>query len=273
MVMTEQFEPTAESLLAILERLRAPDGCPWDREQTRQTLSRCLAEECAELLDAIDRDNPQDICEELGDLFMNVLFQCVVASERGEFTYRDMAGGIVEKMVRRHAHIFGTEKAETADDVVDLWTKIKAEEKAAVGKPRESSILDGVGRYLSSLNRAEKLQKRVAKVGFDWSDSRGIVAKIEEELNELKEAMAEGDEEHVDEEIGDLLFVVTNLARFRKRGTSEELLRAANRKFESRFRYMERRLAEENIPLERAGVDRLEALWREAKQQSENTGC
>lgn len=260
------FEPTAESLLAILERLRAPGGCPWDREQTRISLSRSLAEECAELLDAIDRNDPADICDELGDLFMNVLFQAVIAAEQGEFTYPDMVGNIVEKMVRRHAHIFGDARAETPEEVTALWVKIKEKEKAAAGKPRETSILDGVGNYLTALNRAEKLQKKVAKVGFDWEDQQGIIAKIEEELAEVKEAMAEGDEAHVDEEIGDLLFVVANLARFRKRATAEELLRAANRKFEARFRHIERRLAEEGVPLAEAGSARLEALWREAKQ-------
>ncbi len=264
--MSTQFEPTAESLLAILERLRAPGGCPWDREQTRQTLSRSLAEECAELLDAIDRNNPTDICDELGDLFMNVLFQTVVATEQNEFTYTDMVGGIVDKMVRRHAHIFGDAKAETAEDVTQLWVNIKEQEKAAAGKPRETSILDGVGHYLTALNRAEKIQKKVAKIGFDWTNQQGIVGKIDEELAELKEAMAEGDEAHIDEELGDLLFVVANLARFRKRMTSEELLRAANRKFETRFRHIERRLAEKGIPLDKAGSEQLEALWREAKQ-------
>jgi len=266
--MTEEkkFEPTAESLLAILERLRAPGGCPWDREQTRQTLSRSLAEECAEVLDAIDRNDPDDICDELGDLFMNVLFQTVVAAEQGEFNYTDMAGNIVDKMVRRHAHIFGDAKADTAEEVTALWNQIKDREKAAAGKPRETSILDGVGNYLTALNRAEKLQKKVAKVGFDWKDQRGIVAKIDEELAEVKEAMAAGDETHVDEELGDLLFVVTNLIRFRKRATSEELLRAANRKFEARFRFLERKLAEAGVPLEEAGSDRLEALWLEAKK-------
>ncbi|MPN07638.1 Nucleoside triphosphate pyrophosphohydrolase [bioreactor metagenome] len=176
-----------------------------------------------------------------------------------------MAGGIVGKMVRRHAHIFGDAKAETPEEVTRLWVDIKAKEKAAAGKPRETSILDGVGHYLTALNRAEKIQKKVSKIGFDWADRQGIVAKIDEELAELKEAMAEGDEAHIDEELGDLLFVVSNLARFRGRATSEELLRAANRKFETRFRYLEKRLNEEGVPLEKAGSDRLEALWREAK--------
>ncbi|MDR0932535.1 MAG: nucleoside triphosphate pyrophosphohydrolase [Victivallales bacterium] len=267
------FEPSAESLLTILERLRAPGGCPWDREQTRQTLSRSLAEECAELLDAIDRNDPADICDELGDLFMNLLFQCVIAAEQGEFTYRDMAGHIIEKMVRRHAHIFGDEEAQTPEEVSALWTKIKEQEKIASGKARESSILDAVGLYLSSLDRAEKLQKKVAKVGFDWSNAQGIVEKIEEELSELKTALANHDETHIDEELGDLLFAVSNLSRFRKRATSEELLRAANRKFESRFRYIERRLKEKNISLEQAGIEQLEALWQEAKHAQVKADC
>ncbi len=260
---TNSYPPNAESLLAILERLRAPGGCPWDREQTRETLSRCLAEECAEFLDAVDRQEPADICDELGDLFMNVLFQCVVAAENGDFTYEDMARNVIDKMIRRHAHIFGDAKAADASDVTALWEKIKEKERA--GKPAPESILDGVGFYLTALNRAEKLQKKAAKAGFDWSDSGAIVCKIQEELDELKEAVASGDESHADEELGDLLFAAANLARFRKRKTSEELLRQANRKFETRFRYIERVLKSEGILPAAAGIDRLEALWQEAK--------
>ena len=265
--MQENYPPSAESLLAILERLRAPGGCPWDREQTRETLSRSLAEECAELLDAIDRDVPAEICEELGDLFMNLLFQCVVAAERGEFTYEEMVRGIIDKMIRRHAHIFGDAHAENSAEVAALWEKIKQQEHA--GKIAQQSILDGVGHYLTALNRAEKLQKKAAKVGFDWEDPGAVIDKIQEELDELKAAFVAGDEAHVDEELGDLLFAAANLARFRKRRTSEELLRAANRKFESRFRYIESALAAEGIALESAGPARLEALWREAKQKEE----
>ena len=150
---TADFAPTAESLLKILERLRAPGGCPWDREQTRLTLSRSLAEECAEFLDAVDRDDPADLCDELGDLFMNVVFQAVIAAEKGEFTYEDMVRGIVNKMVRRHAHIFGNAHAENAEEVRILWEKIKAEERGAKKAP--ASVLDGVGHYLTALNRAE----------------------------------------------------------------------------------------------------------------------
>ena len=246
-----EYTPDAESLERILKRLRAPGGCPWDREQTRETLSRSLAEEAAEVLDAIDRGNAPDICDELGDLLMNVIFQAVVAEERGEFTFQDVCGGIIDKMIRRHAHIFGDAKAETAGDVAQLWEKIKAGERK--DKPAPQSILDKVPPYLSALNRAEKLQKKVSKVGFDWDDQAQILAKIEEELEELKEAFASGD-------------AASNLARFRNGKTSEELLRQSNRKFETRFRYIERELAGAGIPLEEAGIDRMEALWQAAKQ-------
>ena len=261
----ESYEPTAEGLVRLLERLRAPNGCPWDRAQTRETLGRSLAGETAELLDAIDRGNAPDICDELGDLLMNVIFQAVVAEERGEFTFQDVCGGIIDKMIRRHAHIFGDEKAETPEEVTAVWRKVKAAEQAGSAVPE--SILDKVPHSLSALDRAEKLQKRAAKVGFDWSDETGILAKIEEELGELKEAMASGRAEEVDAELGDLFFAASNLARFRGGRTSEELLRGANRRFESRFRFIERELAREGIPLESAGVERMEALWCEAKRR------
>ncbi len=263
---TETFAPTAESLVRILERLRAPGGCPWDREQTRQTLSRSLAEECAELLDAIDRNHPGDICDELGDLLMNVLFQAVVAQEQGEFTPEDVCRNIIDKMVRRHEHIFGDAHAETAEDVSRLWEKVKARERGESAPP--SSILDKVPPYLSSLNRAEKLQQKVSKVGFDWENESQILDKVQEELDELREAFASGDEAAIDEEFGDLLFAAANFSRFRKRRTAEELLRQANRKFEQRFRFIEDKLREEDIPLEQAGLPRLECLWQLSKLSS-----
>ena len=260
----EHYEPTAEDLLRLLERLRAPNGCPWDRAQTRETLGRSLAGETAELLDAIDRGDASAICDELGDVLMNALFQIVLAREKGEFTAEDVFGGVIAKMIRRHAHIFGDEKAETPEEVTAVWRKVKEAEQAGSAAPE--SILDKVPHSLSALDRAEKLQKRAAKVGFDWSDEAGILAKIEEELGELKEAMASGRSEEIDAELGDLLFAASNLARFRGGRTSEELLRQTNRRFEGRFRFIERELAREKIPLESAGIERMEALWCEAKR-------
>ena len=161
-------------------------------------------------------------------------------------------------------HIFGDEKAETPEEVTAVWRKVKEAEQAGSAAPE--SILDKVPHSLSALDRAEKLQKRAAKVGFDWSDEAGILAKIEEELGELKEAMASGRSEEIDAELGDLLFAASNLARFRGGRTSEELLRQTNRRFEGRFRFIERELAREKIPLESAGIERMEALWCEAKR-------
>lgn len=259
----ENYEPTAEGLLKILERLRAPGGCPWDREQTRQSLSRHLAEETAELLDAIDRNDPTEICDELGDVMMNALFQAVVAAEKGEFTARDVFANINAKMIRRHEHIFGSANAENAADVEKIWAKVKERERA--GQPAASSILEKIPHSLSALDRAEKIQKKVSKVGFDWTTQDDILDKIQEELDELRVAVASGKQADIDEEFGDLLFAASNFARFRKGATSEELLRAANRKFEARFGYIERILAERGIPLECAGLPLLEELWQCAK--------
>ena len=187
----------------------------------------------------------------------------MVAKERSEFTLTDILAGINAKMVRRHAHIFGDEKADTAADVVAVWEKIKARE---ANRPKRDSLMDGVPAELSALNRAEKLQKRAAKVGFDWSESSQILDKIQEELDELKAAAASGDDRHTEEELGDLLFAIANYTRYRKGRTAEELLRAANDKFSQRFRYIEAELKAAGIPLESAGIDRMESLWQQAKR-------
>ena len=260
------FGSDAESLLRILRVLRAPDGCPWDRAQTRHTLTRSLTGECAEVVDAIDRENVPGIREELGDLLMNVLFQVVIAEEKGEFTMAEVWKGINEKMVRRHAHIFGDEHAETPEEVAKLWGKIKEREHAADPVPR--SLLDKVPHSLSALTRSHELQKQAAKVGFDWPDASGPAAKVREEARELDEALRSGDEEHIDEELGDLIFAAVNLARLRKRGTAEELTRAAARKFETRFREVEKRVAASGRPWEDFTLYELDAFWNEAKRKS-----
>lgn len=254
--------PNVDSLVAILQKLRAPDGCPWDREQTMDTLARCMTEELAEYLDALASADPAAMCDELGDLLMNVVFQAVVAEEKGDFALKDVLQNLNNKLIRRHAHIFGDEHAENAADVVEIWEKIKAREKDHQSR---KSLMDGIPAELSGLNQAEKIQKRAAKVHFDWTNTSDIVAKLEEEIAEFKQALAEGDEDHADEELGDILFAVANLTRFRKRKTAEELLRAANRKFMTRFRYIEQELQKRNIPPETAGIELMESLWQEAK--------
>ena len=261
---SEMYPPSAEGLLAILRRLRAPDGCPWDRKQTRQSLVRHLDGECAELIDAIMREDVPNIREELGDVLMNLLFQAVVAEERGEFTLTDVWREINAKMVRRHAHVFGTAHADSADEVVGLWRKIKAEEKGHADRP--ASLLDEVKLTLCPLDRAEKLQKKAAEARFDWSRTDEVTDKIAEELSEVREALASGDEEHADEEIGDLLFSVVNLIRFRRRRSAVETMRRSNRKFELRFRKLEQLAASAGKNPADLTPAELDALWREVKR-------
>ena len=261
----ENYPPEAESLMRVLRRLRAPDGCPWDREQTRASLTRHLESECGELIDAIDRDDPPHICEELGDVLMNLLFQVVIAEEKGEFTLADVWREIIEKMIRRHAHVFGSEKADNPEEVVKLWEKIKAAEKQQRGEEKKS-VLDSVKHSLTALTRAEKLQKKAAEVNFDWSDASGIVSKIKEEISEVETAMSDGDEDAVDEELGDLMFAVVNLIRYRKRANSEELLRRANHKFECRFKAVEKLAQEAGKPMNELTPDELDLLWEQVKQ-------
>ncbi|MFA7230200.1 MAG: nucleoside triphosphate pyrophosphohydrolase [Victivallaceae bacterium] len=257
----EEFDPTAEVLLKVMERLRSPDGCPWDREQTHQTLKLYLAEECAELMDAIDDEDPEAICEELGDILMNVVFNAVIAAENGQFHFRDVLASIIAKMIRRHPHVFAEENVKSSDEVLRIWEKVKKAEN----KPGRESVLDGIPRNLSALLSARTVQKRAARYGFDWTDQQQIMAKIEEELAELKAAIAGGNDTEVDEEIGDLLFSVVNLSRFRKRRTAEDLLSDTVRKFKYRFKYLERKLIEQGIGLEAASIEQMEYLWQEAK--------
>ncbi|OGV59119.1 MAG: nucleoside triphosphate pyrophosphohydrolase [Lentisphaerae bacterium GWF2_52_8] len=251
-------------LLEVIAVLRSPEGCPWDREQTHSSLKQFLMEECAELMDAIDDDDAECICDELGDLLMHVVLHSRIAEEQGRFDFNEVARMSTEKMLRRHPHVFGDAKASCSGEVVKLWEEVKKEEKEGKGKKAES-VMDGIPRQLSSLLHAEKIQRRAAKYGFDWSAPEQIVEKIEEELQELRQAMAEGRDEAVDEEIGDLLFAVVNLSRFRKGPSSEDQLTGTIRKFQKRFRHIERRLAENGRNLEEASIDEMEALWQEAK--------
>ncbi len=257
-----ELPPTIDSLVLILEKLRAPGGCPWDRAQTSQTLSRCLVEECAELLEEIDAGNDPAVCDELGDCLLNIILQAVVAKEENRFTLTDVIANLNAKMIRRHAHVFGDESAESATDALHVWEKIKSTEN----RPKRDSILDGVPRGLSALNQAEKLQKKAAKVGFDWADEEQLIDKLIEELEEFKQARLYESPEAADAELGDIFFVLTNLARFRKRKTSEELLRGANRKFTSRFKFIEAELKKKGVALGEATLAEMDELWECAKK-------
>jgi MazG family protein len=248
-------------LRAIMHRLRAAGGCPWDAEQTHESLVPNLIEEAYETVDTIQRGDFEHLKEELGDLLLQVVFHSEIAGETGRFTLDDVARGISEKLVRRHPHVFGESNAADTDSVLRQWDEIKRAEKG----DEDALYLHGVGKGLPGLLRASKLQKKASKVGFDWPVESGVIAKIREELHELEAAVDARDLAAVSEEMGDLLFSVVNLARFRN-VDPEVLMAAANTKFEKRFGEMERILSSQGLSLEAATAPQMEDAWETAKQ-------
>jgi MazG family protein len=245
-------------LAAVVHDLRTPGGCPWDREQTHESLLPNLIEEAYETVDAVQTGDPALMLEELGDLLLQVFMHAEIGSERGAFDLQGIAHGMAEKLIRRHPHVYGESGADTSDAVLRQWDAIKHREKGSIPKP----FLEGVGKGLPALARAAKLQRKAAKVGFDWPDSAGVIDKIREELAEVEREPA-GHPRRANE-IGDLLFSVANLAR--KEGLDPEILCAtANEKFIARFTAIEHRLAAEGKALESASLDELEAHWNAAK--------
>jgi len=255
-------------LIEIMAALRNPDGgCPWDLEQDFASIRHYTIEEAYEVADAIERNDMGDLREELGDLLLQPIYHAQMASEAGHFDIGDVIFGITQKLIRRHPHVFGADAAQNAEMAKGRWEAIKVEERAAKAARRGDatpSLLDDVPQVLPALARAEKLTKRAAKVGFDWPDLASVVAKVEEELGEVAEAHASGDQAAVHEEIGDLLFAVANLAR--KAGVDAEgALRDANLKFTRRFHHVEARCREDNIALAEAGLERLDGYWNEIR--------
>lgn len=256
-------------LLEIMRRLRAPDGCPWDLEQNFATIAPYTIEEAHEVADAIERGDMIDLRDELGDLLLQVVYHAQMAQEAGHFAFHDVARGVADKMLRRHPHVFGDRPGgETAASMPGTWEKIKAEERAAKGKPEAEaeSALDGVALGLPALLRAFKLQNRAARVGFDWPVVGEVLDKIAEEAAELVEARDELTEDEMVEEYGDLLFVMANLGRHLKI-EPEAALRAANAKFERRFRAIETRLAAEGRGCAEAGLEEMDAIWNTVKAE------
>ncbi|MBM3488097.1 MAG: nucleoside triphosphate pyrophosphohydrolase [Alphaproteobacteria bacterium] len=263
-----------DRLLEIMARLRDPaGGCPWDIEQTFATIAPYTIEEAYEVADAIERGDLAALKDELGDLLLQVVFHAQMAAERRAFAFADVAHGIADKLIRRHPHVFGAGDAATPDAVVTAWEDIKAAERAAKAETgATASALDGVARSLPALTRAEKLQKRAARAGFDWPDAAPVVAKIEEEINELRAEMkAASRPGRIAEELGDLLFACVNLARHLD-VDPEAALRDANAKFERRFRHIETTIAAEGRDTRTVSLDRLDALWDEAKRREKSTG-
>ena len=259
-----------ERLCAIVARLRAPGGCPWDREQTLDSLKPCLVEECYELLDVMAGDNLPGHCEELGDVLLQVVFQALLREEKGEFTVADALNGVSDKLVRRHPHVFGDVVVKGADDVLRNWEQIKkGEKKDAAGAPR--SAIAGVPAALPSLLRAQRVQAKAARVGFDWPDRDGPRAKISEELAELDQAVKDGDAAKVEDEMGDVLFSLVNLCRFLK-VDAETALRGAVDKFSRRFQAVERMTQEAGVDMRNCTLAELDRYWDEAKGKGKVEG-
>jgi len=257
-----------EDLVRLMGRLRAPGGCPWDREQDSRSLRTYLLEEAYEVLEAIERDDARALKEELGDLLLQVLFHAQIAREEGRFSIDDVLTELHDKLVRRHPHVFGTTEVENSQQVVANWEALKSAERKAheSAEPAGNSALNGVPRALPAVLEAFQLTRRAAQVGFDWAKADDVLAKLEEEANELRGATTAEDPARLEEEVGDLLFVVVNLAR--KLGQDPELaLRRANRKFVSRFQEIERELAAQGRRLEDASLEEMDALWERAKQR------
>ncbi len=250
-----------ERLLGIMERLRGPGGCPWDREQTLQTLRPYVLEETYEVLEAIDAGDPRDHCEELGDLLLQIVFQAQLRKEEGRFEFADVATAISDKLVSRHPHVFGDADVKDAEGVLKQWAALKREEKKAKG--RGESVLEGVPKEMPALARADRLTEKASRIGFDWPDATGAREKVAEELRELDEAIAANDSPAVEHEIGDLLFAVANLSR--KLGVPpEEALRGTVARFISRFEHVERELARRGVPHGEATLAEMDVLWDEA---------
>jgi len=248
-----------ERLVEIMARLRAPGGCPWDREQNFDTIKPYLLEETYEVLEAIDQRDWAGLADELGDLLLQSVFFAQMASEENKFRIDDSLDAITRKLIRRHPHVFGSGEAKTADDVKRRWDEIKADEKKSKGDaPR--GLLDGVPRNLPALVEAQQISSKAAGVGFDWENADQVLAKLDEELHELAGARAEGSREELEGEVGDLLFVLVNLASFLK-VDPEQALRKTNAKFRRRFAHVEK-----NAKLPGATIEEMEALWQEAKR-------
>ncbi len=262
MTVEKKYEEGFKALVQLMSRLRSPEGCPWDREQNPETLKPYIIEEAHEVLEAIDSGDPDRVCEELGDLLFQIIFQAQVFSERGDFDMGDVTNKIHEKMVRRHPHVFGDATVKDAEDVRRNWARIKREHE---GKGKESA-LGKVPRSVPALLRARRITENAAELGFDWRCLEDVKAKVDEEWSELKEEISRKNKKKIDHELGDMLFALVNLGRF-LRLNPEESLSSAIRRFEARFHYMEDSLKRQGKDFEGLELDELDCLWEEAKSR------
>lgn len=253
--------------MAIMRRLRGPGGCPWDAEQSHESLKRYLIEECYEVIEAIDKKDDGLLKEELGDLLLQPLFHAAIAEERGAFTIDGVLETLSDKLVRRHPHVFGDQEIRTSDEQVANWEKIKKQEK---GEERKSA-LSGIPPHMPALMQAQKVTEKAARVGFDWEHADQVYAKVLEELKELEETMAARDQERMEAELGDLLFAIVNLGRFLA-VNPEEALRKTIDRFTRRFGHIEETLHARGVNLKDASLEEMEALWQEAKVMERGVG-
>lgn len=253
-----------ERLIGIIKHLRSPEGCPWDKKQTHVSLKPLMIEEVGELLDAIDNKDFENLREELGDLLMHIILHSIIAEENKEFTFDDVIEEISEKMLRRHPHIFGDKsKPDNADEVVILWEEIKAQENK---HKKRISFFDGIPKNLPGLLRAEKIQKKAAKVGFDWRTLDEVIDKLDEEVSELKAAILQENCNKIEEELGDILFSAVNIARFRNKTSTEEIMSRSTDKFVKRFHNIEKQIKENNKEFSDYSIDDLEVMWQNSKR-------
>jgi len=259
--MPESAGEKFQKLVSLMARLRAPGGCPWDREQTFDTIKPYTLEETYEVLDAIDQRDWAGLSEELGDFLLQAVFYAQMASEQKLFSIEDSLEAINQKLVRRHPHVFGEETAQSAGDVTRIWGEVKEAEKKKKGRAA-TTLLGDVPRALPALVEAQQIASRAAKVGFDWENAGQVIEKLHEELAEFQAASPD----QLEDELGDMLFVLVNLARFVK-VDPEQALRRTNAKFRQRFGYLEAKLAERGKKPEESTIEEMEALWQEAKRQ------
>jgi len=258
--MSQEFD----RLVKIVARLRAPDGCPWDREQTNRSILSCLLDESYEFFEAVDENDPAKMREELGDILLQVVLHAQITSEStsdGAFDIEDVSRDIADKLIRRHPHVFGDASASTSSEVIRNWERIK---KSEYGEERRKYMTDDIPEALPALFRAEKMQRRVAQVGFDWSETAPVLDKVEEEFGEFREALESGDAEHAEEELGDIIFALVNVGRHSKI-SAENALRVATKKFEKRFRYVEDRFREQGRDMKGATLEEMDRYWEESK--------
>jgi tetrapyrrole methylase family protein / MazG family protein len=252
-----------DRFIDIVATLRGPNGCPWDKEQSHKSLISCMLDEAYEFFEAVDHNSPEKMCEELGDLLLQIILHAQIASEEGTYTIEDVARGISDKIIHRHPHVFGDVKVNSSKEVLKNWENLKRMEK---GKEHRKYLVDDIPNNLPALFKAEKVQRRVARVGFDWPNMEPVLDKVEEEFGEFRAAIKDNRKDEMEEELGDIIFALVNVARH-KGICAEDALRLTIDKFTRRFRYIEDKYKEANKSMENASLEEMDTYWEESKKK------